>query len=117
MPTDAGGQITLWSIVSLLAGTIISSLVAYILQRQSFAEARRLRQIDRVDEKKAIAYTLTQEEKDWMAPRTYELNSLAQTMLQRTEHDADESRQLLQRLYALFVKEFGLSQKLEFKEP
>jgi hypothetical protein len=41
MPSgDTGTQITIWSIVSLLAGTIISAVVSYLLQRSSFAEAR-----------------------------------------------------------------------------
>jgi hypothetical protein len=59
--------------------------------------------------------SLTKEEYEWMTPRAHELNGLAQMMLQRAEHDSKESRDLLTRLHALFVKEFGLNPKLEFK--
>jgi phosphate/sulfate permease len=41
MPDDAGNQITVWSIVRPLAGTIISAIVSYLLQRRSFSEARQ----------------------------------------------------------------------------
>ncbi len=58
MSTDAGNQITAWSIFSLLVGTIISSIVAYVLQRNSFAEARRLKAQDKLDERKALGLTL-----------------------------------------------------------
>jgi hypothetical protein len=61
--------------------------------------------------------SLTKEEYEWMAPRAHDLNGLAQAMLQRAEQDSKESRELLTRLHALFVKEFGLSPKLEFKPP
>jgi hypothetical protein len=59
---------------------------------------------------------LTKEDAEWFAPRAYSLNELAKTMVQRTEHDSKESRALLQKLHALFVKSFGLNPKLEFKE-
>jgi hypothetical protein len=60
--------------------------------------------------------SLTEEELDWMMPRAHELNGLADMMLKRAEHDAAESRGLLVRLHALFVKEYGLNPKLDFKE-
>jgi hypothetical protein len=40
MTGDAGNQVTVWSIVSLLAGTVISAIVSYVLQRRSFSEAK-----------------------------------------------------------------------------
>ena len=36
-------------------------------------------------------------------------------MFQRAKHDSEESRDLLTRLHALFVTEFELNPKLEFK--
>jgi hypothetical protein len=63
------------------------------------------------------ATALTKDEGDWVAPRAYELNNLVQTMIQRTGRDSDESKGLLQRMHALFVKEFKLNPKLEFKKP
>lgn len=58
IPTDTGNQITIWSIFSLLVGTIVSSIVAYLLQRNSFAEARRLKAQEKFDERKALGLTL-----------------------------------------------------------
>jgi hypothetical protein len=58
MPIDSGNQITIWSVFSLLMGTIVSSIVAYLLQRNSFAEARRLKAQDKLDERKALGLTL-----------------------------------------------------------
>jgi hypothetical protein len=60
---------------------------------------------------------LTKDEGDWVAPRAYELNNLVEIMIQRTGHDSEESKGLLQRTHALFVKEFKLNPKLEFKKP
>ena len=58
MPTDSGNQITIWSIFSLLVGTVVSSIVAYLLQRSSFSEARRIKAQDKLDERKALGLTL-----------------------------------------------------------
>lgn len=55
---DAGNQITIWSIVSLLAGTIISAIVSYLLQRSSFAEARRVKAQEKLEERKTLGLTL-----------------------------------------------------------
>lgn len=60
MPTDTGTQITVWSIVSLLAGTVISAIVSYLLQRSSFAEAEKQREADRIEEQKALGLALFQ---------------------------------------------------------
>jgi hypothetical protein len=60
---------------------------------------------------------LTREDAEWMAPRAYELNDLAETMVKRTEHDAIESKALLKRMHSLLVKEYKLNPKLEFKSP
>jgi hypothetical protein len=61
--------------------------------------------------------TLSAVEVAWLTPRAYELNSLATDMVERAEHDRAESQRLLERIHALFVKEFGLNPKLEFREP
>jgi len=55
---DAGNQITIWSIVSLLAGAIISAIVSYLLQRSSFAEARRVKAQEKLEERKTLGLTL-----------------------------------------------------------
>jgi hypothetical protein len=60
MPADTGTQITVWSIVSLLAGTVISAIVSYLLQRNSFGEARRQKAQDKFEERKVLALTLFQ---------------------------------------------------------
>jgi hypothetical protein len=61
--------------------------------------------------------TLTLAEVAWLTPRAYELNNLATGMVERAEHDRNESKALLERIHALFVKEFGLNPKLEFRDP
>lgn len=58
---------------------------------------------------------LTREDAEWMAPRAYELNDLAETMIERTKHDVVESRALLERMHSAFVKEYKLNPRLEFK--
>jgi hypothetical protein len=58
MPSDAENQITIWSLVSLLAGTVISSIVAYFLQRNSFAEARKQRLQEKFEARKAVGLNL-----------------------------------------------------------
>jgi hypothetical protein len=55
---DTGNQITIWSVVSLLAGTIISSIVAYVLQRNSFSEAGRARENERRAAREATGYSI-----------------------------------------------------------
>jgi hypothetical protein len=62
-------------------------------------------------------HKLSAEEVAWLKPRAYELNSLAEGMIQRARHDRAESKGLLERVHALFVKEFQFSPKLEFREP
>jgi hypothetical protein len=61
--------------------------------------------------------TLSHEDVEWLEPRAHILNGLAEMMIQRTEHDSAESKALLVRMHALFVKEFMLNPKLEFHEP
>jgi hypothetical protein len=53
----------------------------------------------------------------WLTPRAYELNNLAEGMIEKAKHDRVESKGLLERIHALFVKEFAFSPKLEFREP
>jgi len=60
MADDAGNQITIWSLVSLLAGTVISAIVSYLLQRSSFAEAKKQKEVDRIEERKALGLALFQ---------------------------------------------------------
>src|ERR1700733_211662 len=60
---------------------------------------------------------LSQADKDWLAPRSFELESVAQVIVDRTTHDSSESKGLLERLHALFVKEFKIKPRLEFKTP
>jgi hypothetical protein len=62
-------------------------------------------------------HALSAEEVAWLTPRAYELNNLAAGMIERAKHDRAESKGLLERIHALFVKEFGLNPKLEFREP
>jgi hypothetical protein len=62
-------------------------------------------------------HKLSAEQVAWLKPRAYELNSIAQGMIERAQHDRAESKGLLERIHALFVKEFGFSPKLEFREP
>ncbi|MCK1611051.1 MULTISPECIES: hypothetical protein [unclassified Bradyrhizobium] len=58
---------------------------------------------------------LTQSDADWMSPRAVELNGLAEVMLHRTNHDSDEAKSLLEQIHALFVKQFKMNPRLEFK--
>lgn len=60
---------------------------------------------------------LTKADADWMAPRTVELNSLIDSIIKRIEQDSAESKALLERMHALFVKEFKMNPKLEFRAP
>jgi hypothetical protein len=58
MTGDAGNQITIWSIVSVLAGTVISGIISYVLQRKSFSEAREQRAKDKFEARKTVGLTL-----------------------------------------------------------
>lgn len=58
MTGDAGNQITIWSIASLLAGTVVSAIVSYLLQRRSFSEAREQRAKDKFEARKTLGLTL-----------------------------------------------------------
>lgn len=58
MSSNGAIQITLWSLFSLLGGTIISAIVSYLLQRNSFAEARRQKEQDKLDERKTLGLNL-----------------------------------------------------------
>jgi hypothetical protein len=60
---------------------------------------------------------LTQTEFDWISPRAFELNGLAEVILQRTQHDSAEAKGLLEQTHALFVKHFKLNPRLEYKVP
>jgi hypothetical protein len=61
--------------------------------------------------------TLSAAEMAWLRPRAWELDDLAKGMAQRAADDRAESQRLLERIHALFVKEFGFSPKLEFLDP
>jgi hypothetical protein len=61
--------------------------------------------------------TLSAAEMAWLRPRAYELEELAKRMVQRATEERAESQSLLERIHALFVKEFDFSPKLEFLEP
>jgi len=56
--SDVGNQVTVWSIVSLLAGTVISAIVSYLLQRSSFAEARRQKAQEKLETRKMLGLNL-----------------------------------------------------------
>jgi hypothetical protein len=60
---------------------------------------------------------LAQADKDWLAPRSFELEGVAQVIVDRTAHDSSESKGLIQRLHGLFVREFKINPRLEFKAP
>jgi hypothetical protein len=60
---------------------------------------------------------LTQADVDWLSPRAVELNGLVDSIIKKIEHDSAESKGLLERLHVLFVKNFNMNPKLEFKEP
>jgi hypothetical protein len=60
---------------------------------------------------------LTQADHDWFMPRAFELESVAKVMVERTAHDSAESKGVLERLHVLFVKEFKINPRLEFKAP
>jgi hypothetical protein len=62
-------------------------------------------------------HSLTAEQIAWMKPRAYELDSLAQGMIERASKEETLSRSLLQRMHALFVKEFQFEKTLEFIQP
>lgn len=47
-----------WSILNIVIGAIIGALVSYLLQRNSFREAREQKEKDRLEERKATAYAL-----------------------------------------------------------
>jgi hypothetical protein len=56
---------------------------------------------------------LTEAQKKWLAPRSVELNSL----VDRTEQDAREAWQGLERLHNALEKEFNLRHTLQLKRP
>jgi hypothetical protein len=58
---------------------------------------------------------LTEERKNWLAPRAVELNSLVEALLQRTEQDGKEAWAALDRLHVVLEREFKLKHKLEPK--
>jgi hypothetical protein len=62
-------------------------------------------------------HTLSAADVAWLTPRAYELNSLVAGLVERAKHDRAESKGLLERIHALFVKDYGFSPKLEFREP
>jgi hypothetical protein len=55
---DPQNQITVWSIVSLLLGTVISAIVSYILQQRSFSEARMEKQKNRFEMRKVLGLNI-----------------------------------------------------------
>jgi hypothetical protein len=62
-------------------------------------------------------HDLTAEDVAWLTPRAYEMHSLAEGMIQRAKDERATSTGLLERIHALFVKEFKFEPKLEFIEP
>lgn len=61
--------------------------------------------------------SLTKEEAEWLAPRAAEMDMLAHAMVDAAAKETALSRQLLERMNALFVKEFKFNPKLEFRQP
>jgi hypothetical protein len=59
--------------------------------------------------------TLTEEDKRWLAPRSVELNSLVEAMLQRTDQDGRQAWNGLNGLHSALEKEFNLKHKLLLK--
>lgn len=62
-------------------------------------------------------HALSKEEVEWLTPRAYEMNSIAEDMIARAREDTKESRLLLERMHTLFVKEFSFEPHILFKEP
>jgi uncharacterized protein (UPF0335 family) len=60
---------------------------------------------------------LTEQEKNWLEPRAFQLNQLVGLMLQRTEEDGKEAWSALEKLHAMLEKSFDLKHKLERKRP
>lgn len=58
---------------------------------------------------------LTDEQFRRLQPRAVELNDLINGMLERTEHDAPQAREAIERWHAVLVREFNLKHKLSFK--
>jgi hypothetical protein len=56
---------------------------------------------------------LTEAEKNWLAPRTVELNGLAAAMFQQARDGAKRTWKALELLHAMLERDFGLKQKLE----
>jgi len=59
---------------------------------------------------------LTEQEKNWLEPRAFQLNQLVELMLQRTEQDGKEAWAALEALHATLEKSFNLKHKLERKQ-
>ncbi|WP_407157687.1 hypothetical protein [Bradyrhizobium sp. STM 3557] len=59
---------------------------------------------------------LTEQEKNWLEPRAYQLNQLVELMLQRTEQDGKEAWVVLEKLHTTLEKTFNLKHKLERKD-
>jgi hypothetical protein len=62
-------------------------------------------------------HALSAAEAAWLTPRAYELNILVAGLVERAKHDRAESKDLLERIHALFVKDYCFSPKLEFRDP
>lgn len=58
---------------------------------------------------------LTEQEKNWLEPRAYQLNQLVDLMLQRTEEDGIDAWAALEKLHQVLEKNFDLKHKLERK--
>jgi hypothetical protein len=62
-------------------------------------------------------HDLSAEDVAWLTPRAYEMHTLAEGMIQRAKEERATSTNLLERIHALFVREFKFEPKLEFIEP
>ncbi len=57
---------------------------------------------------------LTQEQAEWLAPRAFELNQMANEFVDRIERDTEKAKTALKNLHAILEKELKLKKKLEF---
>jgi hypothetical protein len=59
--------------------------------------------------------TLTKEQLDWLAPRTVEMDTLVQVMLDRTGDDLQEAKAGVTAIHGLFGNKLQFKIRLEFK--
>jgi hypothetical protein len=61
-------------------------------------------------------HSLTAEQVAWLRPRAYELNGIAENLVERASKEEALSKSLLRRAHSLFVKEFQFEKNLTFKK-